>query len=129
MATAEEKSQRAAKGLFTAASAANAVPVFGQFASAGLAIAGLFVKMFGGKKQAKKAKKKAAQEGREADALAKQKMAPGGNPGAAQAQQPVGTTAPVAPPHQSSFTAWGGGSQPNVNQDPTQQALNNKMGV
>ena len=54
---------RNASSLFTASSAANAIPVAGQFVSAGLAIAGLFTKIFAGKRKEKK--ERAGREHRE----------------------------------------------------------------
>jgi len=54
----------AAQTLGTAAAAANAVPVFGQFASIGLGIASAFTKMFGDIDGPRKKKKRRAQEAR-----------------------------------------------------------------
>jgi hypothetical protein len=63
-AQATARSEAAAQTLFTAASAATAIPVAGVFVGAGLAIAGLFTKIFGGRKKRKReeAARKAAEK-------------------------------------------------------------------
>lgn len=126
--TESKKAQIAAKTLFTAASAANAIPVAGQFVSAGLAIAGLFVKMFGGKKKAAAAKKKKEAKARLSEQVQGMKRNPGAEgavTGGAMAQKPIGTTAPVDPAQQASFTGWNGAKEPGVHQ----QALNSSIGL
>jgi hypothetical protein len=121
----------AAQTLFMASSAANAIPVAGQFVSAGLAIAGLFVKIFAGKK-AKKAKEAKAKREKAlstaTDAVqATRKAGVGAGVGLGSGSAPVGSTAPVSGPDAPSFSTWGGGSAPSV--QPVQQALNNKVGI
>lgn len=54
----------ASSTLLTASAAANAVPVWGQFASAGLAIAGGLAKIFGNIDGPRKKKKRRAQQAR-----------------------------------------------------------------
>jgi hypothetical protein len=125
------KANIAAQSLFTAASAANAIPVAGQFVSAGLAIAGMFVKIFAGKKK-KKQEERAAKEKKsmsQASTAVKAGTQSGGSGGVGigEGQGPVGTTAPVSGPAAPSFSSWGGGSAPAV--QPVQQALNNKIGI
>lgn len=118
--------QIAAQSLFTAASAANAIPVAGQFVSAGLAIAGMFTKLFGGKKAKKEAARKEAEQGRQAQAtqaITAQSGAVGGG-SAAQQGTVQNTTAPPTVSSAPGFTSWGGGSAP-----PVQQALNKYTGM
>jgi hypothetical protein len=120
-----------ATSIFAASAAANAVPIAGQFVSAGLAIAGLLTKIFAGRRQAKKEK---AFEARQ-DALGQASEAiKGGAPGApargvgmGAAQGPIGTTAPVAPPAKPSFNTWNGGVAPSM--QPTQVAINSAIGL
>ena len=130
----EAKSKGAAiasQSIFTAASAANAIPVAGQFVSAGLAIAGLFVKIFAGRKKKKREEAKAAQEKKMATATdaVKAGTQSGGSAGVGigDGTGPVGTVTPVSGPAAPSFSSWGGGSAPSV--QPAQAALNNKLGV
>jgi len=117
-----------ATSIFASAAASNAIPVAGQFISAGLALAGLLTKIFVGKKQKKEeARRKKQEERLDKAASATQVQATGGGgPGLGNAQGPVGATAPVQPPSVPSFSSWGGGSAPSV--QPTQQVLNNKLG-
>jgi hypothetical protein len=120
----------ATQSLFTAASAANAIPVAGQFVSAGLAIAGLFVKMFAGKKKKKReeaARKQATKMSAASTAVkAGSQSGAAGGVGTGSGQGPVGATAPVSGPAAPSFSSWGGGSAPSV--QPVQAAINNKLG-
>ena len=130
----------AAGSIFATAAAANAIPVAGQFVSAGLAIAGMFIKIFAGRRQKKRAEEAARRAAEAAKRKAKAqkdhdraRAAKGtgvqgsGEVGAQQAQQSLQTTAPVTAPQQTSFTSWGGGSAPSV--QPTQQVLNNQLGM
>jgi hypothetical protein len=119
----------ATQSLFTAASAANAIPVAGQFVSAGLAIAGLFVKIFAGRKKKRREEARKKREARldtAKDAVQASSDSSGGV-GTSSGQGPVGATAPVSGPQAPSFSSWGGGSAPAI--QPTQAALNNKLGV
>jgi len=120
--------QIAAQSLFTAASAANAIPVAGQFVSAGLAIAGLFTKIFGGQRKEKRRKRREARAERLAKASEASPMQSGGagGVGLAQSGQSQIATAPVAPPIQPAFSSYGGGAAPSV--QPTQQAINSSLG-
>ena len=117
-----------ATSIFTAAAASNAIPIAGQFVAVGLALAGLFTKIF----TAKKAKKKemAAAKRKEALGDVASKVNPQANrssgPGLAP-DSPVGTTAPVTPPQTPSYSTWGGGVSPSI--QPTQAALNNSIGI
>lgn len=125
--SAEAVGQGVSQGLFAASSAANAIPIAGQFVSAGLAIAGLFTKLFAGKKQRKK---------EEAARAAKAKQAGieqmGGNtpsaPATSSGQQAQQSIIPVTTnynlPQTPSFQG-GGGAEPTIS--PTQQALNNRI--
>ena len=118
----------ATQSLFTAASAANAIPVAGQFVSAGLAIAGLFVKIFAGKKkkrQEEARKKREVRTDAAKDAVQKSSDTAGGI-GTSSGTGPVGATAPVSGPQAPSFSSWGGGSSPSI--QPVQAAINNKLG-
>jgi len=121
----------AAKSLFTAASAANAIPVAGQFVSAGLAIAGLFTKIFGGRRRKKAAeKKRKAAELKETRRQGYREVqgpqsAGGGGVGQGNANGPLQGTSPVTAPLTSSFSSFGGGQAPTV--QPTQQILNNTV--
>lgn len=121
----------AAQSLFTASAAANAIPVAGQFVSAGLAIAGLFVKIFAGKKKKKREERARAKEkeiARSSDAIKAGTQSDGaGGVGIGSGDSPQGATAPVSGPASPSFSSWGGGSAPSV--QPVQQALNNKIGM
>ena len=127
-AEAQQKGQIAAQTLFTAASAANAIPVAGQFVSAGLAIAGLFTKLFAGKGKARRERRAAEQ--RKRTELAKQaaqsqvQATQGSGVGVGNPQGPVGATAPVQTPIAPSFSSYGGGAAP-----PVQQALNSSIGL
>jgi len=127
-----QKANTAATSLFTAASAANAIPVAGQFVSAGLAIAGLFVKIFAGKKkkrQEEARKKREEKLSRSSDAI-KSATQSGGAGGVGTGQEgagAVGTVAQVSGPAVPSFSSWGGGSAPSV--QPAQAAINNKLGL
>jgi hypothetical protein len=125
------KANVAAQSLFMAASAANAIPVAGQFVAAGLAIAGLFVKIFAGKKKKRREERAAAQKKKMSTAKDAVKAGTqsqgGGGVGIGEGKGPVGATAPVSGPAAPSFSSWGGGSAPSV--QPVQQALNNKLGV
>ena len=127
-AQAEQRGQIASQSLFAASSAANAIPVAGQFVSAGLAIAGLFTKLFAGKRKKKKEAGQQEQQDRldKAASATQVQATGGGGPGLGNAQGPVGATAPIQPPSVPSFSSWGGGSAPSV--QPTQQVLNNKLG-
>jgi hypothetical protein len=127
-----KKGAVAAQSLFTAASAANAIPVAGQFVSAGLAIAGLFVKIFAGRKKKKReeAKRKREEKLSRASDAVKSATQSGGAGGVGTGQEgagAVGTVAPVSGPAVPSFSSWGGGSAPAV--QPAQAALNNKLGI
>ncbi|MHC4933176.1 MAG: hypothetical protein ACYTGV_13400 [Planctomycetota bacterium] len=122
--------QVAAQTLFQASAAANAIPVAGQFVSAGLAIAGLFTKIFGGRRrrkrrEAQERRNKAAQESK-AKQQGFMKPAAGGAAvgGRVNTGQAMGL-APVQAPQAASFSSWGGGTAPSV--QPTQQALNNSI--
>jgi len=132
-AQAEARGGIAAQSLFTAASAANAIPVAGQFVSAGLAIAGMFVKIFAGRKKRKAEEAKRAREAADAKLVKSmnekgQDSATSGTVGGAGSQgQPIAPTAQAAAPVTSSFQSWGGGSAPTV--QPTQQVLNNQLGM
>jgi hypothetical protein len=121
----------AAQSIFMAASAANAIPVAGQFVSAGLAIAGMFVKIFAGRKakKAKEAKEKRTKAlSTASDAVQATRSAGGGaGVGLGSGSDPVGSTAPVSGPATPSFSTWGGGTAPSI--QPVQQALNNKTGI
>lgn len=128
MAEPGEGAQIAAQSLFTAASAANAVPVAGTFVSAGLALAGLFAKIFGGRRRKKReeaAQKRKEQLASAASLSTAQQRAPSG-PGIAP-PAPIGTSAPVVPSATPSFSSFGGGQAPSV--QPAQQALNNTLGL
>lgn len=117
----------AAKSLFTAASAANAIPVAGQFASAGLAIAGLFTKLFGGRRRAKRQERKRQQEKRTnlaQEAAQTQVQATRSANVGQQTQGPVGATAPVQTSEAPAFSTYGGGSAPPIQQ----RVLNNSIG-
>lgn len=123
-----------AGSIFAAAASANAIPVAGQFVSAGLAIAGMFIKIFAGRKKKKDAEKKRKQEA--ADQKLVNSMGEKGQDSAnsgtvggagAQGQQPISATARAAAPVTSSFQTWGGGNAPSV--QPTQQVLNNQLGM
>ena len=106
-----------AMSIFTAAAAANAIPVGGQIAAAGLAIAGLLTKIFVGRKMRKKEREKKAQESRDqkAQAAAKTQVQATRSAGIGLAgDAPVGTTAPVKPPETPSFSTYGGGNAPTV---------------
>ncbi len=116
-----------AAGIFTAAAAANAIPVAGQFISAGLALAGMFIKIFAGRKAKKKAEKRAKEsshrdkiEGTVSDNVPKAPSA-GGVP-----QQSIlpGATVQAQAPSTPMFQG-GGGTEPST---VTQQALNNRLG-
>jgi hypothetical protein len=126
-----QKANVAAQSLFTAASAANAIPVAGQFVSAGLAIAGLFVKIFAGRKKKRREAREKAQREKMSKATTAIKAGTqsqgGGGVGIGEGKGPVGSTAPVSGPALPSFSSWGGGSAPSV--QPVQQALNNKTGM
>jgi hypothetical protein len=65
----------AAQTLGTAAAAANAVPVFGQFASIGLGIASAFTKLFGNIEGPRKKKRKRAREARQRMVGAQRRLA------------------------------------------------------
>jgi hypothetical protein len=126
-----KKADIASQSIFAAASAANAIPVAGQFVSAGLAIAGMFVKIFAGRK-AKRKKEAAAREKKKMSAAstavkAGAQSGGGGGVGIGEGKGPVGATAPVGGPASPTFSSWGGGAAPSV--QPTQQALNNRLGV
>lgn len=125
-ADAERKSKAAAQGIFAASAAVNAIPIAGQFASAGLAIAGLFVKLFGGRRQRKR--EEAALRAQEKRHTVEQR---GGNApsapavqGGQQAQTSIVPTTNFQGPPTPSFQG-GGGQEPTIS--PTQQALNNRM--
>lgn len=124
--------QVAAQSLFTASAAANAIPVAGQFVSAGLAIAGLFAKIFGGRRRKKRAeaerkRRELAEKRKQAfrEKQGPQSAGGGGGPGQANASGPIQGTAPVTAPLTSSFSSFGGGQAPTV--QPTQQVLNNTV--
>lgn len=117
----------AAQSLFTAASAANAIPVAGQFVSAGLAIAGLFTKIFGGRRQAKKEAARKAREARVDTAKAATVGQADAGGGMGQLGSGTITTAPVQAPQAPAFNSYGGGSAPTI--QPVQQALNSSIGL
>ena len=123
----------AAQSLFSASAAANAIPVAGQFVSAGLAIAGLFVKIFAGRKKKKREEAKARQEKKmsEASTAVKAGTQSGGSGGVGTGDERstamAGQLAPVSGPAAQSFGSWGGGAAPSV--QPTQQVINNKIGI
>ena len=126
MAEPGQGAQIAAQSLFTAASAANAIPVAGQFVSAGLAIAGLFTKLFGGKRKAKRAAERRKLQERQAKA-SEAVTAQSGAVGAGSSAQQGTVQNVTAPPTVSSapaFNSWGGGSAP-----PVQQAINSYTGM
>ncbi|MDH3954189.1 MAG: hypothetical protein OEV03_08230 [Gammaproteobacteria bacterium] len=129
MAEPGQGAQVAAQSLFTAASAANAIPVAGQFVSAGLAIAGLFTKIFGGRRRKKKAER--AEKERQRQDANKQNFAGGqssaaGGVGIGSGQQ-VGSTAPVHQASTPAFNSYGGGNAPTV--QPVQQVVNSYTGM
>ena len=98
--------------------------------SAGLAIAGMFVKIFAGKKQKKREEARKAQEkklSKASDAIkAGTQSDASGGVGIGEGKGPVGVSAPVSGPAVPSFSSWGGGSSPSV--QPVQAAINNKLG-
>lgn len=117
-----------AASIFTAAAAANAIPVAGQFVSAGLAIAGMLTKIFVGKAQEKKAKKlearkKVTDKAKASHATQAQGGASGGV-GKASGQGPQQSVTPVSRPSGPAFSSYGGGSAP-----PIQQAITSSMGM
>lgn len=120
-----------ATSIFTAAAAANAVPVWGQVASAGLAIAGLLSKIFIGRRDKKRAAAKKKEDTRQGKIKSAHKagVGPAGSTGMglAEGQGPIGATAPVQPPQTPSFSSYGGGAAPTI--QPTQQALNSSIGL
>ena len=126
-----KKADVAAQSIFAAASAANAIPVAGQFVSAGLAIAGMFVKIFAGKKKKKEeeAKKKKAEAMSRASTAVKAgvQSGAGGGVGIGDGSGPQGITTNASGPATPSFSSWGGGAAPAV--QPVQAALNNKTGM
>jgi hypothetical protein len=115
--------------VFAAAASANAIPVAGQFISAGLAIAGLLTKIFVGRKHKKKAaaKKKINDRQDKAAAATSAQSTQGGGMGLSQRGGSQMATAPVAPQIQPRFSSFGGGSAPSI--QPTQQALNASLGI
>lgn len=123
MAEPGQGAQVAAQTLFTAASAANAIPVAGQFVSAGLAIAGLFTKLFGGKRKAKRA---AAREKRTRELSANlgvrnpaaQRPATTGGLAAPQSIQQPTTFSPNVDAPTTTFS--GGAQEPTVQELPQQ---------
>jgi hypothetical protein len=110
-----------------ASSVANMIPVAGQFVSAGLAIAGLFVKVFAGKKK-KKAEEAAAKVKSDQNAVA-DKINPtpdvSGGQGLAKGGESQITTAPTTTPATPAFSSYGGGQAPSIQQ----QALNSATGI
>jgi hypothetical protein len=120
--------QIASQSLFQASAVANAIPVAGQFAAAGLAIAGLFTKIFGGRRRAKKEAGERQEQQRQDKAKQSFGAAPavGGQvAGQGQVQQTAQqVTAPVEAGQTPAFSSYGGGSAP-----PVQQALNNYTGL
>lgn len=125
--SAERVGQGVSQGIFAASAAVNAIPIAGQFASAGLAIAGLMVKLFAGKKQRKKEE---ARRAAEADRTKQETVV--GNQAAPQSIQGGGLQATSALPSTTNFQAQstpmfkgGGGTEPTI--APTQQALNNRL--
>lgn len=128
-AQAEERGGIAAQSLFAASAAANAIPVAGQFVSAGLAIAGMFVKIFAGRKKRKAEEAKAKEDKRvnqTKTAFTPQANGPGGI-GISSGRGPAQGAVPVAAPNTTSFSGWGGGTNPSV--QPAQQAINNSIGL
>lgn len=128
-AQAEQRSNMAAQSLFTASAAANAIPVAGQFVSAGLAIAGLFTKIFGGRRRRKKEAAAARERQRQDQVKAAFQPTQGGHGGGEMKSSglgPVGVTAPVQGPATQSFQSWGGGSAPSVQQDVLTSAIGMK---
>lgn len=124
-----EGAEKAAQSLFAASAVANAIPVAGQFVSAGLAIAGLFTKIFGGRRRKKAAARQEVRDQRTEVAKSNfQAQAPGpASPGGVAMGGPsgsVGTTAPVSVPQTTSFSSWGGSSAPSVQQ----QVISNAVG-
>lgn len=126
----------AAQTLFTAASAANAIPVAGQFASMGLALAGMFTKMFAGKRKEKRgraAKQEKKRTGQSQDILQGAGRAAGaaaggsGTIGGRVPDQAIGNTAPVAPVPQPSYSGWDARKQPSL--EPTEQAVKSSIGM
>ena len=118
-----------AGSIFSTAAAANAIPVAGQFVSAGLAIAGMFIKIFAGRKQKKEAEAKAKEKSRSdkiASNFTPQAVGSGGI-GVSSGQGPAQGAAPVSQPNTTSFSGWGGGTNPSV--QPAQQAINNSIGL
>lgn len=110
----------ASRTMFTAAAAANAIPVAGQVASAFLAIGAGLVKAFGGKRRRREA---AAQKRRQEFASSRRQetapQAPMGQPatiGGQQAPQQMVGAAPVAAPQSPTFQNYD-----NPGQEPTVQ--------
>lgn len=124
--------QIAAQSLFTASAAANAIPVAGQFASAGLAIAGMFTKIFAGRRQRKRRAAEAERQRRGQEATQSIKATVGPAAAAAGGMGLSGGmqqgTQPVYAPRQTSFNAYGGGAAPST-QNPTQQVITNSLGM
>lgn len=117
--------QIAAQSLFSASAAANAIPVAGQFASAALAIAGMFTKIFAGKRKAKK------REGQEAEARKQSKAQEAVQPtsegvsgtGLPQTADSQITTTPAVTPETPAFSSYGGGPAPSVQQQTISKAI------
>ena len=128
MAEPGQGAQVAAQSLFTASAAVNAIPVAGQFASAGLALAGVFTKIFGGRRRKRKEQERAEKQRKTdaAKAAASTQAQSAAAQGVGLSGGPVGTTAPVSGPDVPSFSSYGGGQAPSV--QPTQQALVNSIG-
>lgn len=120
----------AAQSLFTASAAANAIPVAGQFVSAGLAIAGLFTKIFAGRRKKKKeaARKKQQEDKQRASGAIKAGVQAdsAGGLGQAQGPQSIAGTAPLQAPATPTFSTYGGGTAPSI--QPAQQVLQSSLG-
>lgn len=119
-----------ASSIFAASAGLNAVPIAGQFASAGLALAGLLTKIFVGRRQKKKAKRREKEEARidtASDAIQGSAQSDSAGGIGLPSNQPVGKTAPVNPPTTTSYASWGGGTAPTT--QPTQKALSGAMGI
>lgn len=127
---ASKKGKIVAQSLFAASAAANAIPVAGQFVSAGLAIAGLFTKLFAGKRKRKREEREAARKKQLATASNAIKAGAqadiSGGIGQGSGRGPAGTTAPLQGPAVPAFSSYGGGPAPSI--QPAQQVINSSLG-
>lgn len=122
MAQPGQGAQIAAQTLFSASAAANAIPVAGQFASAGLAIVGGLVKAFGGRRRAKREEAKRQREAKLKQAAVQPPNVSDPLPGGvSQAPQSVQQQTAFAPnPEPPTFNQTAGAEQPTVQQVPQQ---------